>query len=127
MIRGAVDARWQAWIPVEVAGRDGQIHSLAAVLDTGFTGYLTLPPELIRRLDLELELQTDVTLATGVRERLDTWNGYILWHGRPRPVHILETRGTPLVGMRLMEGSQLTIQVRVNGAALIEEMDEIPP
>ena len=127
MIRGAVDARWQAWIPVEVMGRDGQIHSLAAVLDTGFTGHLTLPPDQLRRLDLEWELQTEVTLATGVRERLDTWNGYILWHGRPRLVHILETQGTPLLGMRLLTNSQLTVQVRVNGVVLIEEMDETPP
>ena len=112
---------------MEIAGRDGQIHSFAGVLDTGFNGHLTLPPELIRRLDLEPELQTDVTLATGARERLDTWHGYIIWHGRPRSINILETPGNPLVGMRLLAGSQLTIQARVNGAVLIEEWDETPP
>jgi hypothetical protein len=34
----------------------------------------------------------------------------------------LESDETPLLGMELLEGSQLTIQVRIGGNVLIEEL-----
>ncbi|MGH3089491.1 MAG: hypothetical protein ACRDSJ_19545 [Rubrobacteraceae bacterium] len=47
MITGHVtlDGR-EAIIPLDIIGRDGQIHRIEAVLDTGFTGYLTLPTDV---------------------------------------------------------------------------------
>ena len=86
-----------------------------------------MPPGVIRRLGLELDRQTTVILATGVRRRVNVWSGYIRRHDRLRPIEVLEAQGEPLAGMRLLEGSQLTIQARVNGDVEIEELDETPP
>ena len=49
MIRGTVGpARadgtgLEAWIPLEVSAASGAFHSLEVVVDTGFTGWLSLP------------------------------------------------------------------------------------
>ena len=127
MLRGRVDDRQRAWITLDVGTGDDALQPVAAIVDTGFDSYLTMPPGIIHRLELELDRQTTVILATGVRRRVNVWSGYIRWHDRLRPIEVLEAQGEPLAGMRLLEGSQLTIQALVNGDVLIEELNEIPP
>ena len=123
-IRGKVDSRRQARIEVEVRGSGGSFQTIETVVDTGFTGHLTLPAETIGRLGLRRGLRTTVTLGTGIRERVNTYRGDILWHGQTYPILILESRGTPLLGMELLEGSLLTIQAKTNGDVLIEKLDD---
>ncbi len=127
MIRGRVDARREARVPLEIRAGDGQFQSIAGVVDTGFNGHLTLPLEVIRRLELEPRVPTNVTLATGVRTRLNTWSGQVRWHDRPRTIRILESPGIPLLGMELLQDSQLIVHVRVGGDVLIEELVGIEP
>ena len=67
----------------------------------------------------------DVYLATGAWEKVNTWLGNVLWHDLLRSVLILEASGPPLLGMELMEDSQLIMQPRINGHVLIEQLDEI--
>ena len=123
MIRGKVDAQRQAWVQLEIKGGDGHFQSIDAVVDTGFDGHLTLSPELIQGLNLEPKLETNVILATGLREKVNTWSGDVLWHDRLRSMLILEPIGFPLVGMELLESSQLSIQIRVNGDVRIEKLE----
>ena len=122
MTRGKVDFNRQAVVPIEIIASDGRIHSTEAVVDTGFDGQLSLPPELIQRLGLEPESPVSVTLANGEDVLWNTWDGYILWYGHARNVLIFEADNTPLLGMELLEDSQLTIQVRIGGNVLIEEL-----
>lgn len=126
MIKGRVDGRQRAWIPLETGNGAGNFRPMVFVVDTGFDGDLTLSRESINQLGLAEVAPTMVTLATGVREQVNTWGGYILWHGRHRYVEVLETRGNPLLGTRLLEGSQLTVQMRVNGEVVIEELEGVP-
>ena len=126
MIRGRVDERRRAWIPLETGNGSGRFRPVVFVVDTGFDGDLTLTRESINQLELAQVAPTMVTLATGIREQVNTWGGYILWHGRRRYVEVLETRGSPLLGTRLMEGSELTVQMRVDGEVVIEELDGAP-
>ena len=51
----------------------------------------------------------------------------MLWHDQLRDVQVLEANGVPLLGMELMEDSQLTIQPRINGSVLIERLNQIGP
>lgn len=127
MIEGRVDSQGQAWIQLEMIDNRGHLHPVEVVVDTGFNGNLTLPLEIIDGLDLESDLQAPITLATGVQEEVSTWNGFVLWHNQPRLIQILETGGTPLLGMRLLENSQLTIRVRVDGEVLIEKLNDNTP
>ena len=122
MLSGRVDFNLEAVVPIEVVGRNGQHYSTEAVLDTGFDGYLSLPADIIHRLMLEPEPPVIVTLADGQQVGWRAWDGQVLWHGHVRNILILVSDETPLLGMELLEGSQLTIQVRIGGNVLIEEL-----
>ena len=52
MISGWVNAFREAVVRLPVQGARGREQAIEAVLDTGFNGYLTLPPELIAELGL---------------------------------------------------------------------------
>lgn len=52
MITGVVNVNREAVIRLVVAGPSGQQQEIEAIVDTGFTGFLTLPPALIAALGL---------------------------------------------------------------------------
>jgi hypothetical protein len=60
-------------------------------------------------------------LATGVETYLDSWKGTALWHGRPRDLLILESDGEPLLGMNLLRGSRVTLDVRIDRDVVVDE------
>ena len=53
MITGVVNANCEATIRLMVHGSNGQEQEIEAIIDTGFTGFLTLYPSLIAWLRLE--------------------------------------------------------------------------
>jgi len=52
MINGNVNTDLEATILLVVQDVNGQPHDIDAVIDTGFSGFLTLPPALIFALGL---------------------------------------------------------------------------
>ena len=54
MIRGRVNERLDATIPVEIIA-NGHRPVVEAVVDTGFNGFLTLPSDLVSKLKLPFE------------------------------------------------------------------------
>ena len=44
MIEGVVNAAYEAVIRLSLRGPSGQAREIDAVIDTGFNGFLTLPP-----------------------------------------------------------------------------------
>lgn len=52
MLTGYVTSDKEAVIPIEVLGADGRIVQVEAGIDTGYSGFLTLPGRVIEDLDL---------------------------------------------------------------------------
>ena len=50
MITGIVNEYGEAVIPLVVRGQSGQEVKIQAVIDTGFNGFLTLPPQVVMTL-----------------------------------------------------------------------------
>lgn len=90
------------------------------MIDTGFTGHLTLPPAIIRSLALPKRGFVEAELADGGVASLEVFDGRLLWHGEPRRVPVYGA-DTPLVGMSLLRGSRLTVEVAPGGEVAIEE------
>ena len=122
MIRGEVKANREAIIPLQVRGQNGQTENIEAALDTGFTGFLTLPPSLVTALQLPSWGSSQFTLGDGNTVVFDVYIATILWDGQEREVYALEAEGGPLVGMSLLYGFRLTADVVDGGPVTIEAL-----
>ncbi|MXZ45431.1 MAG: clan AA aspartic protease [Chloroflexi bacterium] len=122
MVRGSVSANREALIGVEVLDRDGRPQLREAVLDTGFNGYLSLPSADIRQLGLLWAGERTFELANGEPFDFEVYYGWVRWHGRAIRVPILESEAAPLVGMELIWGSRVAMDVLAGGAVEIEEL-----
>ena len=120
MITGVVNPDREAVIRLKIYGVGGQVLEIDVVIDTGFTGSLTLPPHLVATLQLPFYNRQQVILGDGNIHSLDVHTGTIDWEGQPRRIEINVADTTPLAGMNLMYGYKLTIEDVDGGAVLIE-------
>jgi clan AA aspartic protease len=112
-------ANREAVVKLEVRGPTGTKIEVEFVLDTGFTEYLTLPPNLISALSLPLRLASPMYLADGTRVMVQVYDAVVLWDGRERLVGIHSTPGGALLGMSLLYGSRLLLDVVDGGPVTI--------
>ena len=122
MITGAVNARREAIISVDVQGPRGQRQALAAVIDTGFADFLTLPPTAIAALGLRRDGVSRVVLGDGSESFLDAYKANVIWEGVQRTVDVHAANTDPLVGMALLAGHELRIQVVAGGNVTVAAM-----
>jgi clan AA aspartic protease len=122
MITGVVTAQQQALVPLTV--QDWQDHpaTVDAIVDTGFNGFLTLPLELIAQLRFPYEGIAEVILGDGDTVRLDSFAATVLWDGEVRTSLALAADGSPLVGMDLLLGSRVCLDVTNDGPVTIERL-----
>ena len=112
-------------IAVEIAGADRQFRSISVTVDTGFTGWLTLPPDLIRELGLQQRGSRFVTLADGQTARVNLYVALIAWDGQILPRLVHQSDSTPLIGMYLMTGYHLAVEVREGGAVTLSALPPV--
>ena len=122
MIVGVVNARTEATIRLPVRATDGRQQAVEAVLDTGFNGSLTLPPAVIADLGLHWRTRGLVMLANGTEDHCDIYGATIIWDGRPRNILVEAADTDPLVGMALLYGHDLHMQVIEGGSVIIEPL-----
>jgi clan AA aspartic protease len=123
-MRGAVaaDGR-EARLAVEVLSPVGSLPlRVEAVVDTGFTGHLTLPPATVEALGLPIIGSAESVLADGSVVLEDVCAARAIWHGGERPVRVLVADATPLLGMALLGGSELRVECVSGGDVVVEEL-----
>src|SRR5439155_7970057 len=111
MITGKVTANRQAVIRLTLRGPGGQVQRITAVIDTGFDGWLTLPPSLIVQLGLPWRRRGLAILADGSTSVCDIYEGIVVWDRGRRRIPVDEADTTPLVGMALLDGYELKAEV----------------
>ena len=121
MIVGIVQGR-EALIRLLVRGSRGRQQEIAAVVDSGYTGWLTLPPTVIVALNLRWRTFGRGTLADGSVSFFDVYQASVVWDGRGRRVFVDEFDATPLVGMALLRGYEFKMQVRARGKVTIKRL-----
>lgn len=119
MITGHVTAYREAVISLNVRGPRNQAREIEAVVDTGFNGFLTLPASLIEELDLVWRRRGRAMLADASDSVFDIYEAIVRWNNRPRRIAVDEAECDPLVGMSLLYGCELTVQVVDRGLVSI--------
>lgn len=109
-------------IPLSLLGPGESRVRIEAVVDTGFTGHLVLPSVLVGELGLPLRGSRDSFLADGSVVSLDAYRVGGEWDDRVRVVPALAAEGGPLVGMSLLRGSEIRIEVADGGKVLIRPL-----
>jgi clan AA aspartic protease len=122
MIIGEVTPDRQAMIRLLLRGPRGDEVEVEAVLDTGFTDFLTLPPTLIAKLQLPFRETSEFTLADGSIVQLDVFRATVLWAGQTRGVLVTAADGGPLVGMSLIYGNRLILDAVDGGQVTIGDL-----
>jgi clan AA aspartic protease len=122
-MRGTVTAGGEAVLTVRIVGEDERSADVEAVIDTGFDGHLLLPPSVVSSLSLPRIGSARPTLADGSVVLMTVHVAEVLWHGRSRPVRVLAAKGgATLVGMALLRGSRLRVDVVPGGSVSVEEL-----
>ncbi|MCY4617513.1 MAG: clan AA aspartic protease [Chloroflexi bacterium] len=120
MIEGIVNEHHEAVVALSVQGSSGQTHEIEAVIDTGYSGMLTLPPLMVSELDLAFRSSGRAMMANGAEEVFGTYDALVLWDGVMREVEVDALGPTPLAGMALLDQHRLCIVVTDGGQVTIE-------
>lgn len=120
MIEGVVNASYEAVIPLTLQGPAGQTRDIEAVIDTGFTDFLTLPPALVSELGLPFTNVGWAILADGSEAHFSVYRVTMLWDGQPRRAYAHMADTTPLAGMALLHGCNLSADVIIGGRVRVQ-------
>ena len=121
MIRGVVRSK-EARIKLKVRGPRSREREIEAVIDTGFTASLTLPPAIIASLKLRWHGFERGMLADGSECLLDMYEATVVWDRAERRILVAESQAEPLVGMSMLDGYELSMQVRDGGKVTIQRV-----
>ena len=122
MITGVVNANREAIIQLVVTGPSGQQQDTEAIIDTGFTGFLTLPPARVTALGLPWLSRQPGILADGSVDIFDVYVATVMWDGLPRTVEVEAADTEPLVGMSLLDRHSLRIDVLRDGIVTVSAL-----
>lgn len=122
MIVGHVNSRREAIIQLAVLGERNQRQGVKAIIDTGYTGFLTLPSAIIDTLELTWFMQEEGFLGDGSMCMFNVFEASVIWDGQVKPIEINESETDPLVGMGLLEGYELNIQGFAGGVVTIKAL-----
>jgi len=122
VIAGRVEPNYDAVVPVTLRGPSHRAITVSAVVDTGFNGELIVEPSVVAELHLEPSGRSFYRLADGSPVSFQTYFAEVRWHDRWRTILLSETAGATLLGMALLDGSELTMQVTPGGPVAIREL-----
>jgi clan AA aspartic protease len=114
MMRGSVTDSLEAALTISLRHSHKEM-TCTAILDTGITGFLTLPEDMIQTLGLDWLGREEAMLADGRTESFDVYRIAILWENAWRTVEVQAANVSPLLGMSLLEGHEIILKVIKNG------------
>lgn len=92
------------------------------VIDTGFVGFLTLPPAAVSAMNLPFIRRMPANLADDSTIHLSVHVATILWDGLKRDVEVLATGSQPLLGTLLLDGHHVNIEFTDGGLVSVEDL-----
>jgi len=120
VIRGSVDSDRQAILSRELFGLNGQPLVVSAAIDTGYDGILTITPDIAAALQSPFRETRTYELGNGELVDFPIHDVTLMWDEQTRNVAAIVTSGGVLVGMSLLHGFTLFIDVIDGGEIRIE-------
>ncbi|WP_395138480.1 hypothetical protein [Armatimonas sp.] len=113
--------RSEITVDLEILATSGDRIPVTTILDTGFTGFLMLSKEQIKDIGATPVDLREMELADGTVRPVARYEVTVLWDGRPKTVFALVNEATkPLLGMKLLHRSLVTLELVSGGSITIE-------
>ncbi|MCU0569986.1 MAG: clan AA aspartic protease [Oculatellaceae cyanobacterium Prado106] len=122
MMFGAVNNDCEAIIKVAVGRIGSPKIAVNAVIDTGFTSFLSLPLSIITELDLTWHYRDVGTLGDGSEIVFELYKASVIWDGQNKLIDVVASDAEPLVGMGLLYGFKLQVEAVEGGRVTVEAM-----
>jgi len=107
---------------LDIQGPNGQQEAIEFQVDTGFSGALLLPLEIVKRLGLPETEGITMRLADGSRVAVPRYMAQVDWDGVEKTVALPASGRQPLIGTGLLDGHRLTAAIRPGGQVTIEPL-----
>ncbi|WP_019498914.1 hypothetical protein [Pseudanabaena sp. PCC 6802] len=120
MMLGVVSNNCEAIIKVAVGRIGSPKITVDAVIDTGFTSFLSLPLSIITGLGLTWHYRDVGTLGDGSEVVFELYKAAAIWDGQNKIIDVVASDAEPLVGMGLLYGFKLQIEAVEGGRVTIE-------
>lgn len=120
-MQGYVNQNYEAMLPVVVKNND-KLKSITAVIDTGFTGFLSLPISIITEIELSWNYRDRATLGDGSEVLFDIYDAMVIWGGQYREIEINAAETEPLLGMSMLRGYRLQVDTVQGGLVTIAQL-----
>jgi clan AA aspartic protease len=108
-----------------VIKHDSKFKSINAVIDTGFTGFLSLIQSIIDELELPWSYSDFATLGDGSETLFDIHDASVIWDGHFREIEINSADTEPLLGMSMLRGYRLEVDTIQGGLVTIKALPNL--
>ena len=125
MMQGWVNQNCEAMLPIVVGRDNGPKQMVEALIDTGFSGFLSLPLSMIESLELPWIFSDFVTLGDGSEVIFQMYRATVIWDGQFKVVDVAASESEPLLGMSLLYGFKLQVEAVELGVVTIEAMKSL--
>ena len=122
MISGQVTAKLDPIVTLFVEDGNGGQFPCDFIVDTAFTGEMSLPSAIIAAIGLRWTNTSMLVLGNGIPVNSDLYAATVIWDSQSRDVIVNAVETTPLIGVRLLEGHDLRIRFVPRGFVWIDRV-----
>ena len=87
---------------LEIEREDGDPVQVLAIIDTGFTEWLALPPDIVDQLRFGLVDSEQLIFGNSVSEELSVYEARVKWCEEWRTIRVHQVSGLPTIGMEML-------------------------
>ncbi len=117
MMHGLVNISYEAMLRLVIETEQRKKHSIDAIINTTFGGFLGLPSSMIDMLGLK-SIPPDSSESMSE----SCYQATVLWDDERRLIPVNVVMGEPIVGMGLLQGYSLQIQVTQHGLVTVDRI-----
>lgn len=123
MMEGKVNAILKPFLPLSLIAPDGTEFPVEVMVDTAFSGEVSLPLETIKQMGLKYEYDDVYVVGSNEEHSFSFYKGaQAYWHEKDVEVLVMEAEGDAVIGMELLKGSSVFVEAKPNGKVRIKEL-----
>jgi clan AA aspartic protease len=92
------------------------------LVDTGYTGFLSVPTRLLESIGATAEGPAMVSMADGTLRDVTLYTLNLEWDGDELEVEAVTVEDHPLLGCKMLEGYHLSVEMSEGGEVIIEPL-----